>query len=257
MVKRIWEERGFGNLTAAIALFAAAVLVTLLSFGTSAPGARADGTARVEGPWSATTSVGLPVRFEVKEGNVVEPRFGFNWGECGSFEASGPDAPIDASGHWSSVNSLGQTIEATFVAPDRVEGTVVSTERELPSCPRTHATFVAAPGEVPPYVPPQVYAAVSVNTNHQSRSPREITLGKGLSFFLYDLTWQSYGKSVAHATGLGFIKRGKRRWVPRVSVRLSSLVADGPGKLLYSKLQYTLRGAVPKGFARRGSRTFG
>jgi hypothetical protein len=257
MLKRSWGELSYGNLTATVAVFAAAVLVTLLSFGTSAPGARAEGIVPVQGPWSATTSVGLPVAFELKEGTVVGIHFGFNWGFCGSYQASGPDAPTDASGHWSSVNTLGQTIEGTFVAPDRVEGTVVSVERELPGCPHTHASFVAAPGEVPPYVPPQVYVVADAITGHQSRRPEFISLRKGLAFYFENLRWHGLGDHVARATALAVIRRGKREWNPRASIRLSSLIDDGPGKLVYSRLHYILHGAVPKGFARRGSRTFG
>jgi hypothetical protein len=37
-----------------------------------------EGIVPVEGGWVATTSVGLPVSFEVKEGNVLNAHFGFN-----------------------------------------------------------------------------------------------------------------------------------------------------------------------------------
>lgn len=47
-------------------------------------------------------------------------------------------------------------MQATFVAPDRVEGTIVAVERMLPGCPRTEATFAASP--VPPN-PESIWAA--------------------------------------------------------------------------------------------------
>src|SRR5882672_8825118 len=141
-----------------------AAMLCLLVLTCSASVVKA-GTVPVEGGWVATTSVGLPVSFEVKEGNVLNAHFRFNWGFCGTYESHLPNTdPIDANGHWSFMDSRGQTIEGTFVAPDRVEGTVVALERELPGCPHTRATFVAAPGAVPPYVKPQVFAVQNANT---------------------------------------------------------------------------------------------
>jgi hypothetical protein len=101
----------------------------------------------VEGSWGGESSAGLPVHFGVEGGRVVNPRFRFKWGFCGTFESSWPgvDFPIDSNGHWVVEDSRGQTLEATFAAPDWVEGTIVAVERMLPGCPRTEATFVAAP----------------------------------------------------------------------------------------------------------------
>ena len=132
----------------------------------------ADAVVPIEGPWVGTTSAGLPVSFEVKGSNVLNAHFRFKWGFCGTYESHLPNTdPIDATGHWSFLDTRGQTIEATFVAPDRAEGTVVAVERELPGCPRTQATFVAAPGEVPPYVTPQVFAVQNANTGHTRQAP--------------------------------------------------------------------------------------
>ena len=229
----------------------------LLVLAGSVAGARAEGIVPLQGPWVGTTSVGLPVSFQVKEGNVVDAHFGFKWGFCGSYESHLPNTdPIDANGHWSFLDTRGQTIEGTFVAPDRVEGTVVAVERELPGCPSTHATFVAAPGEVPPYVPPQVYAVQNANTGHVSRRPSEIILGKHGSFYFHGLRWQSFGAPKAQAIGRAAIRRGKREWNPRVSVRLSNLIADGPGKRIYMVLRYALHGPIPPAFARHGFRVF-
>ena len=236
---------------------AGAAMSLLLALACSASVVEAEGIVPVEGGWVATTLVGLPVSFEVKEGNVLNAHFRFNWGFCGTYESHLPNTdPIDASGHWSFLDSRGQTIEGTFVAPDRVEGTVVAVERELPGCPHTQATFVAAPGEVPPYVKPQVFAVQNANTGHISRRPSEIVLGLGKhgSFTFHDLKWRSFGAHRAYAIGEAEIRKGKREWNPRASVRLGFLVEAGPDKRIYSVVRYVLHGPVPPGFARRGFR---
>jgi hypothetical protein len=81
---------------------------------------------------------------------VVNTRFKFEWGFCGTFESHSSSASleVDPDGHWVFEDPRGQTLAGTFAAPDRVEGTLVSVERQTPSCPRTEATFTAAP--VPP-----------------------------------------------------------------------------------------------------------
>ena len=235
-----------------------AAMLFLLIFDCSASVVQAEGIVPVEGGWVATTSAGLPVSFEVKEGNVLNAHFRFNWGFCGTYESHLPNIdPIDASGHWSFLDSRGQTIEGTFVAPDRVEGTVVAVERQLPGCPHTQATFVAAPGEVPPYVKPQVFAVQNANTGHISRRPSEIVLGKHGSFSFHGLKWRSFGGPKAYAIGKAEIRRGKQEWSPRASVRLSFLVEDGPDKRIYSIVRYVLHGPVPRGFDHHGFRALG
>jgi hypothetical protein len=224
----------------------------LLVLACSASGARAEVVVPVQGGWVATTSAALPVSFEVKEGNVLNAHFRFNWGFCGTFESRLSNTnPIDANGHWSFEDSRGQTIEATFVAPDRAEGTVVTVERQLPGCPSTQATFVAAPGEVP-HIEPQVFAVQNVNTGHISKRPREIVLGQHGSLSFYGLRWRSFGGRRAYAVGKAQIRKGRRSWHPRASVRLSSLVEDGPDRRIYSIVRYVLHGSVPHGFAHRG-----
>jgi hypothetical protein len=235
-----------------------AVCAAMLGLPVFVSVAGAESIVPVEGGWVATTSVGLPVSFEVKGGNVLNAHFGFKWGFCGSYESHLPNVdPIDAGGHWSFLDTRGQTIEATFVAPDRAEGTVVAVERELPGCPHTQATFVAAPGEVPPNVKPQVFAVQNANTGHIARQPTEIVLGKNRSFAFFGLDWRSFGASKAYAVGRAEIRRGRREWNPRASVWLSSLIEDGPGKQVYSRVRYVLHGPVPRGFPRRGSRAVG
>lgn len=246
---RKWRNR------ASVAACAATLCLLVLAGGTSA---RAEGIVPVEGGWVGTTSVGLPVSFAVQEGNVLNAHFGFNWGFCGSYESHLPNTdPIDANGHWSFLDSRGQTIEGTFVAPDRVEGTVVSVGRQLPGCPETHATFVAVPGDVPPYVKPQVFTVQNANTGHIARHPSYIVLGKNGSFSFYGLEWKSFGGRRAFATGRAEIRNGKRKWNPRASVRLSSLVDAGTNRQVYSIVRYVLHGPVPRGFDRHGFREVG
>ena len=121
------------------------LLVALALFSVSS--ASAAGIVPTEGDWRGETSAGLPVHFTVENGRVTDLGFGFRWGFCGGFEAGDKraDLAVDPAGHWAFHDPRGQTLEGSFVAPDRVEGTVVSVERQTPGCPRTEATFTAAP----------------------------------------------------------------------------------------------------------------
>ena len=134
---------------------------------------------------------------------------------------------------------------------------MVAVERELPGCPRTQATLVAAPGEVPPHVKPQVFAVQNANTGHIAKRPSEIVLGKHGALSFYDLKWRSFGGRKAYAAGRAEIRKGKRKWNPRASVRLGFLVEDGPDRRIYSILRYVLHGSVPPGFDRHGFRVVG
>jgi hypothetical protein len=109
--------------------------------------AQAEGVVPVEGSWGGESSAGLPVHFGVENGRVVNPRFKFEWGFCGTYESNWPGVyfEVDPNGHWVVEDSRGQTLEATFDAADKVEGTIVAVERMLPGCPRAEATFTAAP----------------------------------------------------------------------------------------------------------------
>ncbi|HET9186132.1 MAG TPA: hypothetical protein VFN82_08280 [Solirubrobacterales bacterium] len=133
----------------------------------------------------------------------------------------------------------------------------MTVERELPSCPETRATFVARPGEVPPFVKPQAFAVQNANTGRLARRPRQIVLGKHGSFSLCGLRWRSFGGARAYASGTASIRRGGRRWNPRASVRLSFRIPEGPDRLIYSVLRYVLHGPVPRGLDRRGFQFFG
>jgi hypothetical protein len=92
----------------------------------------------------------------------------------------------------------------------------------------------------------------NANNGHIAKRPNEIVLGKHGSFSFHDLEWQNFGARRAHATGRAVIRKGKREWHPRASVRLSALIGDGPDRRIYSLVRYVLRGSVPRGFARRG-----
>jgi hypothetical protein len=134
-----------------------AALVTALVLTIGVASAQADGIVPAEGSWAGESSAGLPVHFGIANGHVVNTRFKFKWGFCGTFESHAPyaDAEVDPAGHWIFEDPRGQTFEGTFVAPDRVEGRIISLGRMLPGCPRTEATFAAAP--VPPN--PESFAA--------------------------------------------------------------------------------------------------
>jgi hypothetical protein len=120
--------------------------VAVLVLGLGAGSARA-GAAPVEGRWGGESPAGLPIYFAVAGGQVVDVRFTFRWGFCGTFELPGPSTglTVDPSGHWGFDDPRGQTVDATFTAPDRADGKIVSVERMLPSCPRSEAAFTAAP----------------------------------------------------------------------------------------------------------------
>jgi len=125
------------------------VLIALVLTLSSA-NAQAEGVVPVEGSWGGESSDGLPVHFGVASSHVVNTRFKFKWGFCGTFESHAPfaNAEVDSAGHWVYEDPRGQTFEGTFVAPDRVEGKIVTLGRMTPGCPQTEATFTAAP--VPP-----------------------------------------------------------------------------------------------------------
>jgi hypothetical protein len=236
-----------------------ATLSCALVLACTASAAGAEGVVPVEGRWHATTSAGLPISFEVSGGQLLNARFRFRWGFCGSFESAiKASVPIEPNGHWKYVDSRGPFAEGTFVAPDRAEGTVVAPSRQLPGCPETKATFVATPGEAP-FERAEAVVRNNVRTRHFSASPRTMILSRDGHFRLYSLRWHSFGKPVARATGRAFLRRGCRgcpdREVthPHVSVLLNNLTQQGDYRV-YLHLRYTIHGRVPRGFAHHGSR---
>lgn len=225
----------------------------------SVAAADAEDVVPVEGKWHATTSAGLPISFEVGGGQLLNARFRFRWGFCGSFESAiKAGVPIEPNGHWKYADSRGPYAEGAFVAPDRAEGTVVAPSRQLPGCPETKATFVAVPGEAP-FERAEAVVRDDLRTGHLSASPRTMILSRDGHFRLYSLRWNGFGESVARATGRAFIRRGCRgcrdREVtrPHVSILLNNLTQQGDYRV-YLHLRYTIHGPVPRGFARHGSR---
>lgn len=124
-----------------------AIVIAALVLAMGSGSARAEGVVPLDGSWGGESSVGLPVHFGVASGHVVNTRFKFKWGFCGTFESHAPfaNAEVDSAGHWVYEDPRGQTFEGTFVAPDRVEGKIVTLGRMTPGCPQTEATFSAAP----------------------------------------------------------------------------------------------------------------
>lgn len=199
--------------------FVAVLIALALASGTGV--AQAEAVAPVEGAWKGETSAGLPVSFEVEGGRVVNTRFRFRWGFCGTFESHDPRASleIDESGHWLFQDPRGQTLEGTFVAPDRVEGKIVSVERQLPGCPRTEATFTAAP--LPPN--PESMAAARAGIEalpyeirlREPRGVRNVLIGKvhgslGETFRFFLFVNRSAAKRLPGVPGYGFHGRQGR-----------------------------------------------
>jgi len=236
-----------------------AALTCALVLGCGAASAGADAVVPVAGPWHATTSAGLPVTFEASAGQVLNSRFRFRWGFCGTFEtASQSSVPIEPNGHWKYLDPRGPWIEGTFVAPDRAEGTVTAPSRMLPGCPETKATFVAEPGEAP-FEQAEAVVRADVRTRSLVHAPKNMGLKRDGSLQLYDLHWRDFGEPVAHASGRAYLRRGcsgcRDREVrrPRVSLLLNELTQQGDYRV-YLQIRYTFHGPIPHGFARHGSR---
>jgi hypothetical protein len=231
------------------------VVLVASTLAAAAPAAAAETIAPVEGAWGARTSDGLPVSFEVKAGEVVDVRFTFNWGFCEDFESAllPNEAAIGADDSWAFLDNRGPKIEATFVAPDRVEGTVTAPSRELPGCPKTEATFVGAPGPVPP--PPPL--RISNGRGRLSEDPpAKISIRHSHVHDVYGLRWSKIGFAEARATGKAFVRLHGRTLRPPVVIVLSRPV-DRDGYRTFRRLSYALRGKLPDGLARYGTSPLG
>ncbi len=247
-----------GKATAALAL----VLVLALGVVAGRAGdAQAEAIVPVAGPWHATTSVGLPVSFEVSGGQIVDPRWRFRWGFCGVFENNVPaTVAIEADGHWKFTDLRGPYIEGTFVSPNEVEGSVTAPSRMLPSCPETRASFVAEPGTAPFEQAPAVVNA-EVGAHRLVHEPRRMEMSRDGSMVFYGLKWRNFGNDVARGSGHAYLRYGCRscrnRVVrrPRVTVLLDELGQQGERRV-YLHLRYEFLGRVPPGFHHRGSRYF-
>jgi hypothetical protein len=225
----------------------------MLTFGVAAASAGAEGVVPTEGPWHATTSVGLPVSFEVKEGQVANVHYRFKWGFCGTYSShAGPSVSIDTGGHWKLEDGAGPYIEATFAAPDRAEGVVVAPDRMLPGCPHTEASFTAEPGSAPL---PEIEAVVlaTVGKHRFAKEPKTMVIKRDGSMRFEGLHWHRWGHESTRATGRAFIGIGRVIRRPKVTVTLEELV-EGGEQNVYLSLTYKLHGRVPPGFRHQGSR---
>jgi hypothetical protein len=234
-----------------------AAIACMLALGIGASSARAAAVTPVEGIWHATTSAGLPVTFEVSGSQILNPHFRYRWGFCGSVDSE-PfilPTPIEADGHWRHEEGRGAWVEATFTAPDRAEGSVNTPGRMTPSCPATHATFVAEPGPPPP--PPKTFVVDDVRSGHLAEEPRRMVLAGGrVRIFELD-EWFEYGEPRPIAGGRALLRRCRhcpnpevRR--PKAFIYLSHLTARN-GYRVYERIRWVFRGAVPRGFAHHGS----
>jgi hypothetical protein len=125
-----------------------AALVTVIALASCTAGlAQAEGIEPLEGGWKGRTSQGLPLYFGVREGRVINTRYRFHWGFCGTYGSHMKNANLEISpaGAWIVEDSRGSSLEGTFVTPDTVEGTLNVVERELPGCPQVATPFVAHP----------------------------------------------------------------------------------------------------------------
>lgn len=247
-----------GKVAATFALVLA--LAAAVALG-AADGAPAETIVPVAGPWHATTSVGLPVSFEVSNGQVLNPRFRFRWGFCGTFETdSQASVPIEADGRWKYLDPRGPYIEGTFVSPNEIEGSVTAPSRMLPGCPETRADFVAEPGAAPFRQAPSVVNA-EVGMHRLVHEPKRMNMSHDGSMVFYGLEWRKFGGDVARGSGHAYLRRGCRscrnRVVrrPRVTVLLDELAQQGERRV-YLHLRYEFDGRVPPGFHHRGSRYF-
>lgn len=248
-----------GKVVAASALVLALAAAVALARAGEAP---AETIVPRAGPWHATTSVGLPVSFEIRNGQVLNPRFRFKWGFCGIFETrSQASVPLEADGYWKYQDPRGPYIEGTLTEPDQIEGSVTAPSRMLPGCPETHAEFVAEPGARPFRQVPSVVTA-EVGAHRLVHEPRRMEMSHDGSMVFYGLRWRHFGDDLARGTGRAYLRHGCRRCRhrvverPRVTVLLDELAQQGE-HLVYLHLRFEFSGELPPGFHHRGSRYFG
>jgi hypothetical protein len=237
----------------ALACLATATLAVLVAVSAAAG---ADGVVPVEGPWHATTLYRYPLTFEVAGGQIVNAQFAFDWGYCERAESGRiASIPVDSSGHWSWEDGGGLSAEGTFVAPNRVEGSLDTPSRMTPSCGATHVSFVATPGPLPPE--PKTRVLADVRTGQLAVAPRRMILADDGRIKLFGLDWYEFGERETPAVGRALLRRCShcrrpevRR--PPVTVRLDRRVKKGGG-YVYQRIRWYFRGHVPHGFAHEGS----
>jgi prolipoprotein diacylglyceryl transferase len=263
-----WRPR-LGSGRGAALLLAGGVLALSACAGGCSDSARAAGVVPREGSWAGETTAGLPVDFGVLGGRVLNPRFKFSWGFCGTYElhAARASLEIDAGDHWALQDPRGQTLEGTFVAPDRLEGKVISLERELPGCPRTEATFTAVPVPPNPESLPAARAGIEALPYEihlrEARGVKNTLIGKvlgsrGESFRFFLFVNRDAAAHLRHVPGYGF--HGKRHRIPNrgleggalanTDVIFSTAPRRGSTKAQEDE-QYTILAAVEETVCRR------
>jgi hypothetical protein len=229
----------------------AASVAAIFAVAGSAAGAAT--ATPVEGEWGGRTSDDLSVSFQVHAGVIENVRFTFTWGFCGSFESALPNTePIGADGSWAYLDGRGPEIEGAFLAAEEASGTVTAPSRELPSCPRTEATFSAAPGPVPPPLPILIAGCGGPPIRRPARICPAIRRPTAPRVF-YDLRWLRIGLQKARARGYALIVKGGRRLRPRASIELMrGADEETSGYRTFEEVGYVLRGRLPAGIPRSG-----
>ena len=103
-----------------------------------------------------------------------------------------------------------------------------------------------------------VLVEANIVTGELAARPHAMVLSGDGTFYLYGLRWQSFGGPTALANGRAYARgcvpycaNGKVTR-PRVTVRLLD-PTTWRGHKIYSRLDFVLRGRLPKGYAHRGS----
>ena len=104
----------------------------------------------------------------------------------------------------------------------------------------------------------RVFVKPSLNDVPLQVRPHRILLAEDGTLDLYAIHYESYGGSVATATGRGYTRgcvpdcaQGKVDR-PRAKIRLSQ-VTRCEGKEVYARLEYTFSGPIPGGFERHAT----
>jgi hypothetical protein len=103
-----------------------------------------------------------------------------------------------------------------------------------------------------------VFVKPSLNEVPPQVRPHKILLAEDGTLDLYAIHYESYGGPVAKASGRAYTRgcvpdcaQGKVER-PRATIRFSKLTRC-EGKMVYARLNYSLRGPIPNGFARHAT----
>lgn len=106
--------------------------------------------------------------------------------------------------------------------------------------------------------PAKVYVEGDIVGQELVYRPHAIGLAADGTFALTGLKYTSYGDTVATATGRAYVRgctpncADGKVYRPAAKVRLETQI-QCRGKTIYSKLHYSLQGALPAGFRRQGT----